>query len=49
VIMIEAMSNATKLIVANPQLPKEIKRDPCRKKATSEASMAHPAAAMPIA
>lgn len=47
--MIDAMSSATKLIVARPQLPNEIRRDPCRKKATSDARMAHPAAAIPMA
>ena len=49
VTMIDAMSSARKLIVARPQLPKETRRDPCRKRATSDARMAHPAAAMPMA
>ncbi len=47
--MIKAMSSATKATDARPQFPKEIRRDPCRKKAAREERMAHPAAAMPMA
>jgi hypothetical protein len=47
--MIEAMSSVTKLIDARPQFPNDMRREPCRKNATSVAIMAHPAAAMPIA
>ena len=49
VTMIEAMRSERKLIVARPQLPKDIRRDPCKKKATRDARMAHPAAAIPMA
>ena len=49
VIMIEATSRARKLMVARPQLPNEIRRDPCRNKATRDARIAHPAAAIPMA
>jgi hypothetical protein len=36
-------------MVARPQLPNEIRRDPCRNKATRDARIAHPAAAIPMA
>jgi hypothetical protein len=49
VMIIDAISSATKDRDANPQFPKEISRDPERKKASREVTMASPAAAMPIA
>jgi hypothetical protein len=45
----EAMSSVTKLTDARPQFPNDMRREPCRKSATSEAMMAQPDAAMPMA
>jgi hypothetical protein len=47
--MIDAIRSAAKLSDARPQLPKEMRREPLRNKATSAAIIANPAAAIPMA
>lgn len=47
--MMDETSKARNERDASPQLPNEIKREPCRKNARSAAMIAHPAAAIPMA